>query len=203
LVVLFTPYRESIMSPKLDDLCYLSAVDLAARIRVRKVSPVAVIDALRDRIMKLDPKLKAYVTRDLDNARKVAEMKHRERWEHPTGDLGAPHGVPVAIKDDLEVAGLPFTCGALLRKAVMGKSDHLTVARLCNAGAIILGKTNEPEFGHKDVIENKLIGTTPTPWHPERTAGGSSGGSAAAVAAGLGRSPAGSSRGSTTPRMST
>jgi Asp-tRNA(Asn)/Glu-tRNA(Gln) amidotransferase A subunit family amidase len=149
------------------------------------VSPIEVVDALADRIKRLNPKLNAYVTLDLDNARKDAEMKHRMRKEHPTGDLGPLHGVPVAIKDDLEVAGLRFTCGSRLREKEFGKSDDLTVARLRNAGAIILGKTNEPEFGHKGVTENALFGTTPTPWHPERSAGGSSGGSAAAVAAGL------------------
>jgi Asp-tRNA(Asn)/Glu-tRNA(Gln) amidotransferase A subunit family amidase len=173
------------MSPKTDDLCYISAVDLAARIRARKVSPVEVIEALGDRISKLNPKLNAYVTLDLDNARKDAEMKHKMRREHPAGDLGPLHGVPVAIKDDLEVAGLRFTCGSRLRAKEIGKSDDLSVARLREAGAIILGKTNEPEFGHKGVTDNKLLGTTPTPWHPERTAGGSSGGSAAAVAAGM------------------
>jgi Asp-tRNA(Asn)/Glu-tRNA(Gln) amidotransferase A subunit family amidase len=140
---------------------------------------------LAARIERLNPKLNAYVTLDLENARKDAETKHKMRREHPTGDLGPLHGVPVAIKDDLEVAGLRFTCGSKLRATEIGKSDDLTVARLRKAGAIILGKTNEPEFGHKGVTENKLFGTTPTPWHPERTAGGSSGGSAAAVAAGL------------------
>jgi Asp-tRNA(Asn)/Glu-tRNA(Gln) amidotransferase A subunit family amidase len=173
------------MSQKADDLCYLSAVDLASRIRARKVSPVEVIDALAARIKKLNPKLNAYVTLDLDNARKDAEMKDRMRREHPDGDLGLLHGVPVAIKDDLEVAGLRFTCGSRLREKEIGKSDDLTVARLRKAGAIIVGKTNEPEFGHKGVTDNKLFGTTPTPWNRERTAGGSSGGSAAAVAAGL------------------
>jgi Asp-tRNA(Asn)/Glu-tRNA(Gln) amidotransferase A subunit family amidase len=173
------------MSQKPDDLCYLSAVDLAARIRARKVSPVEVVDALTARIKRLNPKLNAYVTLDLENARKDAEMKHQMRQQHPDGDLGLLHGVPVAIKDDLEVAGLRFTCGSRLREKVIGKSDDLTVARLRRAGAIILGKTNEPEFGHKGVTDNALFGTTPTPWNRERTAGGSSGGSAAAVAAGM------------------
>jgi Asp-tRNA(Asn)/Glu-tRNA(Gln) amidotransferase A subunit family amidase len=167
------------------DLCYLSAVDLAARIRARKVSPVEVIDALAERIKRLNPKLNAYVTLDLENARKDAEMKHRMRKEHPDGDLGLLHGVPVAIKDDLEVEGLRYTCGSKLREEEIGKTDDLTVKRLRKAGAIILGKTNEPEFGHKGVTDNKLFGTTPTPWNREYTAGGSSGGSAAAVAAGL------------------
>jgi aspartyl-tRNA(Asn)/glutamyl-tRNA(Gln) amidotransferase subunit A len=173
------------MCPKPDDLCYLSAVDLAARIRAGKVSPVDVIDALSDRIDRLKPKLHAYITLDLANARRDAEIKHKWQREHPGADLGPLYGVPVAIKDDLEVAGLRFTCGSKLRENEFGKSDDLTVARLRKAGTIILGKTNEPEFGHKGVTENKLLGTTPSPWDLERTAGGSSGGSAAAVAAGM------------------
>jgi Asp-tRNA(Asn)/Glu-tRNA(Gln) amidotransferase A subunit family amidase len=168
-----------------DDLCYLSASTLAARLRARKVSPVDVVDAVADRINRLNRDLKAYITLDLENARKDAEMKHRMRKEHPEGDLGLLHGVPVAIKDDLEVGGVRYTEGSKLREEEIGKSDDLTVARLRRAGAIILGKTNEPEFGHKGTTENKLFGTTPNPWNPERTAGGSSGGSAAAVAAGL------------------
>jgi Asp-tRNA(Asn)/Glu-tRNA(Gln) amidotransferase A subunit family amidase len=168
-----------------DDLCFLSATQLAADLRARKVSAVEVIDTIAERIKRLNPKLNAYVTLDLENARKDAEMKHKMRQQHPEGDLGLLHGVPVAIKDDLEVAGLRYTCGSRLREKEVGKSDDLTVARLRKAGAIVLGKTNEPEFGHKGVTDNKLFGTTPTPWHPEYTAGGSSGGSAAAVAAGL------------------
>jgi Asp-tRNA(Asn)/Glu-tRNA(Gln) amidotransferase A subunit family amidase len=168
-----------------DDLCYLPATTLAARLRARKVSPVEVVDALADRIKRLNPNLNAYVTLDLANARKDAEMKHTMRQQHPDGDLGLLHGVPVAIKDDLEVAGLRYTSGSKLREKEKGKSDDLTVARLRKAGAIILGKTNEPEFGHKGVTDNKLFGTTPNPWNLERTAGGSSGGSASAVAAGM------------------
>ena len=90
----------SILALKPDDLCYLSAVDLAARLRARKVSPVEVIDALAERIKRLNPKLNAYVTLDLANVRKDAEMKHKMRREHPDGDPGLLHGVPVAIKDD-------------------------------------------------------------------------------------------------------
>jgi Asp-tRNA(Asn)/Glu-tRNA(Gln) amidotransferase A subunit family amidase len=185
LVVLFIPYRESMMPPKPDDLCYLSAVDLAARIRAGRVSPIEVIEALSERINKLNPQLKAYITVDLENAHKEADLKCKWQKLHPGADLGPLYGVPVAIKDDLEVAGMRFTCGSRLRAEEIGKTDDLTVARLRNAGAIILGKTNEPEFGHKGVTANDLFGTTTTPWHPERTAGGSSGGSAAAVAAGL------------------
>ncbi len=106
-----------------DDLCYLSASTLAARIRALKVSPVDVVDAVADRIKRLNPKLNAYVTLDLDNARKDAEMKHQMRKEHPDGDLGLLHGVPAAIKDDLEVAGLRYTEGSRLREKEISRSD--------------------------------------------------------------------------------
>jgi aspartyl-tRNA(Asn)/glutamyl-tRNA(Gln) amidotransferase subunit A len=164
-----------------DDLCFLSATQLAADIRAGKVSPVEAVEAVAARIDRLNPKLNAYVTLDLDNARKDAEAKHRMR----DSDRGPLHGVPVAIKDDLAVNGLRFTCGSQLRAKEIAAYDDLTVARLRQAGAIVIGKTNEPEFGHKGITDNKLFGTTPTPWNLKRTAGGSSGGSAAAVAAGL------------------
>src|SRR5262249_26989730 len=125
----------------------LSATALAARLRARKVSPVDVVDALAERIKRLNPKLNAFITLDLENARKDAEMKHRMRKEHPDGDLGLLHGVPVAIRDDLEVAGVRCTCGSRPREKEIGKSDDLTVARLRKANAIVLGKANEPEFG--------------------------------------------------------
>lgn len=167
------------------DLCYLPATELAAGIRKGSIRPVEVIDALAERIQRLNPKLKAYVTLDLENARKDAEHKGQLQKEHPGANLGLLYGVPVAVKDDLEVAGLRYTEGSLLRAKEVGKTDDLTVARLRRAGAIVLGKTNEPEFGHKGVTDNKLVGTTPNPWNRDYTAGGSSGGSAAAVAAGL------------------
>ena len=163
------------------DLCFLPATRLADDIRAGKVSPVEAVEAVAERIERLNSKLNAYVTLDLDNARKEAVVKHKMR----DGDRGPLHGIPVAIKDDLGVKGLRFTCGSRLREREIADHDDLTVARLRQAGAIVLGKTNEPEFGHKGITENKLFGTTPTPWNLKCTAGGSSGGSAAAVAAGL------------------
>jgi Asp-tRNA(Asn)/Glu-tRNA(Gln) amidotransferase A subunit family amidase len=113
----------------------------------RKVSPVEVVEALAERIKRLNPKLNAYITLDLENARKDAEMKHRIRKEHPDGDLGLLHGVPVAIRDDLEVAGVRCACRSRPRQKEIGKPDDLTVARLRKPDAIALGKANEPEFG--------------------------------------------------------
>src|SRR5262249_26255021 len=95
-----------------EKVAYLSTVELAARIRARILSPVEVVDVLAERIARLNPKLNAYVTLDLENARKDAEAKHVMRRQNPDADLGPLHGVPVAVKDDLGVKGLRFTCGS-------------------------------------------------------------------------------------------
>jgi Asp-tRNA(Asn)/Glu-tRNA(Gln) amidotransferase A subunit family amidase len=167
-----------------EDLCFLPAIDLARLIRAKKLSPSEVVKTVLARIDALNSKLNAYCTIDHKGATTTAKRIEQEiQKDH---NLERPLlGVPVAIKDDLEVAGLRYTCGSRLREKEIGKTDDLTVARLRKAGAIILGKTNEPELGHKGTTENKLFGTTPNPWDRERTAGGSSGGSAAAVAAGM------------------
>jgi Asp-tRNA(Asn)/Glu-tRNA(Gln) amidotransferase A subunit family amidase len=96
--------------PTTDELCCPSASTLAARIRARKVSPAEVIDAFAERIKRLNSKSNAYATLDLENARKDSVMKQKMRQQHPEGDLGLLYGAPVAIKDELEVAGLRFTC---------------------------------------------------------------------------------------------
>jgi Asp-tRNA(Asn)/Glu-tRNA(Gln) amidotransferase A subunit family amidase len=88
------------------DLCYLSATEAAAGIREGRIQPVEVIDALAERIKRLNPRFNAYVTLDLENARKHAEMKHTMRQQHPEGDLGPLDGIPVTIKDDLEAEGV-------------------------------------------------------------------------------------------------
>lgn len=170
--------------------CFLSASELAQRIRSRQVSPVEVVDALAERIAKLNPELNAFITLDLENARLDAEEKWKMRQQHPDGDLGILHGVPVAIKDDIAVRGLRYTRGSRLCAEDVADYDDIVVARLKTAGAIILGKTHLPEFGHKGTTDNQLGPKgarviTATPWDRTRTAGGSSGGSAAAVAAGL------------------
>jgi Asp-tRNA(Asn)/Glu-tRNA(Gln) amidotransferase A subunit family amidase len=177
------------MTAARDDLCFLSAVELAARIRKGKLSPVDVIDALEKRIAAVDPKINAYVTLDLAGARAEARLKEKNLKAHPDGVFGPLYGVPVAVKDDLPVKGMLLTNGSRLC-ANKAEIDDVTVARLRKAGAIILGKTHLPEFGHKGVTDN-LLGkggkrvATATPWDVSKTAGGSSGGSAAAVAAGL------------------
>ncbi len=166
-----------------DDLCFLSAVDVAAAIRVREVSPVEVMDAISRRIEALNPKLNAYCILGLEQAR--AEARAAPAAVARNEELGPLHGVPVAVKDDLLVAGMRCTEGSLLYADRQASQDDLAVQRLRAAGAIVLGKTNLPEFGHKGTTDNRLFGVTRNPWDLRRTPGGSSGGSAAAVAAGL------------------
>jgi Asp-tRNA(Asn)/Glu-tRNA(Gln) amidotransferase A subunit family amidase len=166
-----------------DDLCFLSAVDLAAAIRARTVSPLDAFEAVARRIETVNPAINAYCTLALDEARDQARAATEALTRR--ADLGPLHGVPVAVKDDLPVRGLRWTSGSLLWAERVAEIDDLTVSRLRAAGAVILGKTNLPENGHKGTTENRLFGTTANPWDRSRTAGGSSGGSGAAVAAGL------------------
>jgi Asp-tRNA(Asn)/Glu-tRNA(Gln) amidotransferase A subunit family amidase len=166
-----------------EDLCFRSASDAAELIRTKVVSPAEVLDAVAKRIEAWNPAVNAYCTLDLDRARKDAHLAG-EVVAHG-GDLGPLHGVPVAIKDDLAVKGMRYTAGSRLWADHIADYDDAAVARLRRAGAIIVGKTNLPEFGHKGTTDNVLFGTTANPWDRGRSAGGSSGGSGAAVAAGL------------------
>ncbi|MFO0952616.1 MAG: amidase [Isosphaeraceae bacterium] len=168
-----------------EDLCFRSAREVAEMIRTRVVSPSEVFEALARRIEAWNPKINAYCTLDLDNARKQAHIAG-EVVAHG-GDLGPLHGVPVAVKDDLAVKGVRYTAGSRLwADKVAGQDDEdEAVVRLRRAGAVIVGKTNLPEFGHKGTTDNALFGATANPWDRARSAGGSSGGSGAAVAAGL------------------
>jgi Asp-tRNA(Asn)/Glu-tRNA(Gln) amidotransferase A subunit family amidase len=171
------------MPPAADDLCSLSAVDVANAIRMREVSPVEVFEAVARRIEALNPRLNAYCTLGLDQAREAARAAAEAVARN--ADLGPLHGVPIAVKDDLPVAGLLCTEGSRLFADRRAPHDALAVERLRAAGAIVLGKTNMPEFGHKGTTDNLLFGVSRNPWDVQRTPGGSSGGSAAAVTAGL------------------
>jgi Asp-tRNA(Asn)/Glu-tRNA(Gln) amidotransferase A subunit family amidase len=166
-----------------NDLCYWTACDVAAAISERRVSPVEVFEAIAKRIEAVNPKINGYVTLTLDQAREDA--KRAQEALAGSGEFGPLHGVPVAVKDDLAVKGVRYTCGSNLLSDFTADFDDLTVQRLRAAGAIILGKTNLPEFGHKGTTDNLLFGVTNNPWNLGCIVGGSSGGSAAVVAAGL------------------
>lgn len=167
-----------------EDVCFVPATELAARIRRRDLSPVEVVDAFLDRISACNTAINAYVTVLAGEAREAARAA-----EHAVSSgesLGPLHGVPVAIKDLSDFkAGVRSTFGSKPLANFVPDVDATHVARLEDAGAIVLGKTNTPEFGYKGTTDNLLFGPTSTPFAPGKNAGGSSGGSAAAVADGL------------------
>ncbi len=165
------------------ELCFLPATELLAEYRRRALSPVEVVDAVLEQIDRLDPRLHAFITVTAEEARQQA-LEAEYAYAH--GDRRPLLGVPVSIKDVTPVAGVRWTSGSLLWKDRIATEDAPIVERLRAAGAVIIGKTNTPELGWKGDSGNRLIGPTRNPWHLERTAGGSSGGAAAAVAAGMG-----------------
>jgi len=160
-----------------------SATDLAAAIRAGDCSPVALVEACLDRIEARNDRTNAFVTVPAESARERARAAEAavERGD----DLGPLHGVPVAVKDLLAVADVRTTYGSVPLADHVPDRDDPAVARLRAAGAIVIGKTNTSEFGHVATTANDLFGATRNPHDPSRTAGGSSGGSAAAVADGL------------------
>ncbi|MEI2619019.1 MAG: amidase family protein [Thermomicrobiales bacterium] len=166
------------------DLCYLSATELLTAYRARTLSPVEVTRAILERIDRVNPTLNAYVTvtaeRAMDDAR-AAEATWMSG--NPTGSL---IGVPVSIKDITPTKGIRTTRGSLLYANWVPEEDAPFVEHVYAAGAVMLGKTNTPELGWKGDSGNRVFGPTHNPWKHGRTAGGSSGGAAAAVAAGLG-----------------
>ena len=167
-----------------DDLAFTSAAELAALIAQRVVSPVEIVDVVLDRIEKTQPTLNAFITVCADDARAAAKAAEAAVMR---GDaLGPLHGVPFAVKDLVNTAGLRTTFGSWALADNVPSADSPAVARLKAAGAVLVGKTTTPEFGHKCFTEAPLFGRTANPWDLARTCGGSSGGAAAAVAAGLG-----------------
>jgi aspartyl-tRNA(Asn)/glutamyl-tRNA(Gln) amidotransferase subunit A len=148
------------------------------------LSPRVVIDATLAHIRDVNPKLNAIITLDEAGAVEAAEASAR-RWKAGRS-LGTLDGVPVTIKDNILVAGLRATWGSRLYENFAPDEDELPVQRLREAGVVILGKTNVPEFTVHGFTHNSVFGTTGNPWDPALTPGGSSGGAVAAVASGMG-----------------
>lgn len=177
----------------MSELTFLSAVSMAEQIRQKKLSPVELVEAHLARIGKLNPKLNAFVQVDADGARRQA---HAAEDAVIRGEkLGPLHGVPVSIKSSIEVKGLRCEAGTKLRAAFVAAQDAPLVSRLREAGAIILGNTNTPELLMAWETDNLLYGRTNNPWDLSRTPGGSSGGEAAAIAAGCSAGGVGSDGG--------
>jgi aspartyl-tRNA(Asn)/glutamyl-tRNA(Gln) amidotransferase subunit A len=167
-----------------DEFAFMTAVDMAAAVRSKEVSPVEVTRAILERIDRLNPRLNAYLTVCHDEA--LAEAASAEQAVARGDDLGPLHGVPVSIKDLTRTRDIRTTGGSLVYKDFLPDEDAVTVERLRRAGAIVVGKTNTPEFGLIGTTENRLGDPCRNPWDTDRTTGGSSGGAGAAIAAGLG-----------------
>jgi Asp-tRNA(Asn)/Glu-tRNA(Gln) amidotransferase A subunit family amidase len=177
----------------MDDLTFLSAVAMAAQIREKKISPAELADAHLAKIERLNPKLNAYVQVDTERVRRAARAA--EAAVARGTDIGPLHGVPISIKSSIAVAGMRCESGTRLRAGFVAVHDAPLVERLRNAGAIILGVTNTPEILMAWETDNLLYGRTNSPWDFERTPGGSSGGEAAAIAAGMSAGGVGSDGG--------
>ena len=165
-------------------LCRPSATRLAALIRDRVVSPVEVTEAVLERAERLDPILHAFMTHTPERA--LQRARAAEAAVQRRDSLGPLHGVPVTIKDSIWVEGVRATLGVRPLERFVAPESAVAVERLETAGAIVIGTTNLPELSARGFTNNKLAGIARNPWDTGRTPGGSTGGGAAAVAAGIG-----------------
>jgi amidase len=174
----------------LDELVFASALEQAELIRSGELSPVELVSAYLGRIEELDPDLNAFVTVCAEQA-----LADARRAEQVTGEPPPFHGVPLPIKDLTQTAGIRTTFSSKAFAHHVPSADMAVVRRLRQAGFVLLGKTNTPEFGTIAVTESELNGVCRNPWDTNVTPGGSSGGAAAAVAAGLAPAAQGSDGG--------
>jgi aspartyl-tRNA(Asn)/glutamyl-tRNA(Gln) amidotransferase subunit A len=165
------------------ELAFASIEPLAQQLRKKKLSPLELIETMLARIETFNPQLNAYLTvtaeQALGDARRAEREILRGRWR------GLLHGVPISLKDNIYTLGVRTTAGSKILRDFIPQRDATVVRRLRAAGAIVLGKTNLHEFAYGVTTNNPHFGPTRNPWDPARIPGGSSGGSAAAVAAGL------------------
>lgn len=162
-----------------ESIPHLSAVGIRRRIRDGDLSVTEVVEAHLERIRAHNDRTNAFITVTEDLARAMAADAEAAIEDGTL--LGPLHGVPVAVKEIYDLAGFPTTWGSELLAEDIAEEDAAMISRIKEAGAIIVGKTNVPEFAMASVTENRLVGATGTPFDPERAAGGSSGGAGAAV----------------------
>lgn len=171
------------------DVAFASIEEIGKLFRKRKLSPVELTKVMLERIERLNPKFNAYITVTAELALAQAEKAELELYA-PRGrkghrDRGPLHGIPISLKDNIYTKDIRTTGGSKILKDFVPKQDAAVVAQLGEAGAIVLGKTNLHEFAYGVTTNNPHFGPTRNPWDLARIPGGSSGGSAAAVAAGL------------------
>jgi aspartyl-tRNA(Asn)/glutamyl-tRNA(Gln) amidotransferase subunit A len=166
-----------------NEICRMSAVRLAKAIRKKELSAAEVTEAVLERMAKLEPQLHAYNVPTPEVARKAA--RRIDKAIQAGEEIGPAAGVPLGVKDLICTKGILTTSGSVAYKDFVPEVDDIVVERLKQAGAVIVGKTNVPEFGYSGVGHNPIFETTRNPWNLERTPGGSSAGSGAAVASGM------------------
>ncbi|MXY93729.1 MAG: hypothetical protein F4Y42_09795 [Caldilineaceae bacterium SB0664_bin_27] len=166
------------------ELFQTPATELTAAIRAKELSPVELTEAFLARIEAVNPAINAFLAFDADLALDAARAAESAVMQGE--ELGPLHGLPVPIKDLEPSEGLRHTSGTILQKDQIAGFDGIITDRVKAAGGIIIGKTNTPHLGHKDMCDNLLGEPGRNPWNTERTPGGSSGGAGAALAAGLG-----------------
>jgi aspartyl-tRNA(Asn)/glutamyl-tRNA(Gln) amidotransferase subunit A len=167
----------------MSELWYTPAYDLAQAIRGRRLSPVELMEACLERIEEANPILNAFIAMRPEEA--LEEARALEGRIAAGEDPGILAGLPFGVKELEDAAGFPSTHASVPFKDNYPERDSVQVERMKNAGAILLGKTNSPEFGYTAFTKNLLFGTTRNPWNTEMTPGGSSGGTSAAIAGGL------------------
>jgi Asp-tRNA(Asn)/Glu-tRNA(Gln) amidotransferase A subunit family amidase len=167
-----------------EEICFMSACEMAEKIKTQELTSLEITETIIERIEKVNPIINAYCTTSFDLAREMAEkadMAVKKRLK-----LGILNGIPTSIKDLIETKGVRTTYGSKIYENYIPNEDDLTVKKLKDAGIVLLGKTNTPEDGHKAITDNLIFGESKNPWNIKKTCGGSSGGAAAAVSAGLG-----------------
>ena len=166
-----------------EDICFISAFELKEKIKTEEISIGDLIEIFIERIEKINPIINAYCTPTFELAREMA--KKSEIILKKGEKIGLLEGIPTSLKDLTLTKGIRTTFGSKMYENFIPNEDSIYVSRLKDAGCVILGKTNTPEFGFKGATDNAIFGSTKNPWNLKKTCGGSSGGAGAAVASGL------------------
>jgi Asp-tRNA(Asn)/Glu-tRNA(Gln) amidotransferase A subunit family amidase len=164
------------------ELCYLPASEVLTRFASRSLSPVEYLQALIARADETEPVVNAFAFRYFEEA--MEQAKQAEARYAKGSDTRPLEGLPLAVKDEMDIAGKPMTNGSLYLKDNVSSETHYAIQRLLDAGAVVHARTATPEFSCAGITSSRLHGVTRTPWNPDFTCGGSSGGSAAALAVG-------------------
>ncbi len=168
-----------------EDICFMSASEMREKIRTQELTSQEITEIIIERIEKINPIINAYCTPTFELAREMAK-KADKRVKKEEKENPLLNGIPTSIKDLVPVKGVRTTFGSKIFENYVPHEDAIVVKRLKDAGCVILGKTNTPEFGFKGATDNLIFGATPNPWNLEKTSGGSSGGAAASVVCGMG-----------------